>query len=167
MNILKSQTFISIGSVLEGRVEDADLAEEGGDQEGGAGGVGGGRQQVRHPGGHGEHRGGDEVEGDVFTVLAHQLYLEPHHGEPASVRPGPLDRVLSCEVADGEGVPDDLGRGVEHAVSVPGLVAEHDGGVPLVEAGDPQLAGGGVEGEVCVIYRTAEYHFCLQYVLDF
>ena len=71
MNILKSQTFISIGSVLEGRVEDADLAEEGGDQEGGAGGVGGGRQQVRHPGARREHRGRDEVDVDVLTEQIH------------------------------------------------------------------------------------------------
>ena len=71
MNILKSQTFISIGSVLEGRVEDADLAEEGGDQEGGAGGVGGGGQQVRHPGGRREHRGRDEVDVDVLTEQIH------------------------------------------------------------------------------------------------
>ena len=71
MNILQSQTFISIGSVLEGRVEDADLAEEGGDQEGGAGGVGGGRQQVRHPGGRREHRGRDEVDVDVLTEQVH------------------------------------------------------------------------------------------------
>ena len=71
MNILKSQTFIAIGSVLEGRVEDADLAEEGGDQEGGAGGVGGGGQQVRHPRGRREHRGRDEVDVDVLTEQIH------------------------------------------------------------------------------------------------
>ena len=68
-----------IGVIFLGRGEDADLAEEGGDQEGGAGGVGGGGQQVRHPGGDREHCGGDEVEGDVLTILAHQLYLEPPH----------------------------------------------------------------------------------------
>ena len=43
------------------------LAEEHGDQEGGASGVGGGRQEEGDPGGHREHRGRDEVDVDVFT----------------------------------------------------------------------------------------------------
>ena len=43
------------------------LAEEHCDQEGGACGVGGGRQEVGDPGGHREHRGRDEVDVDVFT----------------------------------------------------------------------------------------------------
>ena len=73
---------------MQCRVEDADLAEEGGDQEGGAGGVGGGGQQVRHPGGEGEHRCGDEVEEDVLPVQADQLYLHPNHGVVALLRPG-------------------------------------------------------------------------------
>ena len=58
------------------------------DQQRGAGGVGGGGQQVRHPGGEGEHRGGDEVEEDVLPVQADQLYLHPNHGVVALLRPG-------------------------------------------------------------------------------
>ena len=60
-----------VGVIFLGWGEDADLAEEGGDQEGGAGGVGGGRQQVRHPGGRREHRGRDEVDVDVLTEQIH------------------------------------------------------------------------------------------------
>ena len=64
-----------IGVIFLGRGEDANLAEEGGDQERGAGWVGGGGQQVRHPGGHREHCGGDEVEKDVLTRPADQFYF--------------------------------------------------------------------------------------------
>ena len=60
-----------VGVIFLGWGEDADLAEEGGDQEGGAGGVGGGRQQVRHPGARREHRGRDEVDVDVLTEQIH------------------------------------------------------------------------------------------------
>ena len=43
------------------------LAEEHCDQEGGAGGVGGGGQQEGHPGGGCEHRGGKEVDVDILA----------------------------------------------------------------------------------------------------
>ena len=56
------RTSITVGIILEGRGEDPHLTEEYGDQERGAGGVGGGGQQVRHPGGGSEHCGGDEVD---------------------------------------------------------------------------------------------------------
>ena len=48
-------------------IKDADLAEKHGDEEGGASGVGGGRQEEGDPRGHREHRGRDEVDVDVFT----------------------------------------------------------------------------------------------------
>ena len=81
-------TFVIVGSVEQSGGEDPHLAEEHGDQQRGAGGVGGGGQQVRHPGGEGEHRGGDEVEEDVLPVQADQLYLHPNHGVVALLRPG-------------------------------------------------------------------------------
>ena len=68
-------------SVLDGWGEYADLTEEYGDQERGAGGVGGGRQEVGEPGGHREHRGGEEVVVDVLHILTLQLYLDTGNGE--------------------------------------------------------------------------------------
>ena len=59
---IEDKTSITVGIVLEGWGEDPHLAEEHGDQEGGAGRVGGWGQQVGHPGGGGEHCGGDEVD---------------------------------------------------------------------------------------------------------
>ena len=167
--VVVGPTLVIVRRVLDGRGEDADLAEEHGDQEGGASGVGGGGQQVGDPGGEGEHRGGDEVDEDVLPVPAHQLHLEPHHGVPLrGAAPRLLHGLAALQVADSHGVAADLG-GVQHLVWRPGgqVGAEQHGGVPLVEAGEPQAAGSRVEGELAVVDGTREHHLGLNQETDF
>ena len=145
------------------------LAEKNGDKKRGARGVGGGREEEREPGGEGEHRGGDEVDEDVLPVPADQLHLEPHHGVPLrGAAPRLLHGLLALQVADCHGVAADLG-GVQHLVRRPGgqVGAEQHGGVPLVEAGEPEAAGGRVEGELAVVDGTREHHLGLNQETDF
>ena len=61
--------------MIDGSSEDPNLAEEHCDQKRCAGRVGGGGQEMGHPGGHREHCGGDEVEKDVLTRPADQFYF--------------------------------------------------------------------------------------------
>ena len=54
--------------VPDDSVEDACLAEKHSDEEGGSGRVGGGRQDEGDPRGDCEHRGGEEVDPQIFGV---------------------------------------------------------------------------------------------------
>ena len=51
-------------------IEDANLAKKDGDQEGGAGRVGGDRQEEREPGGDREHGGGEEVHLMMMVIMS-------------------------------------------------------------------------------------------------
>ena len=94
------QTSVIVGRVLDGGGEDADLAEEHRDQQRGAGGVGGGGQEVRDPGGQREHRGGDEVDKEVLPVAADHVNLDSHDGVVTIMVPGLLDSVLERNVRE-------------------------------------------------------------------
>ena len=65
--------------MIDGSSEDPDLAEEHCDQKRGAGRVGGGGQQVRHPGGHCEHGCGNKVDKYELPRAAGQIHLESNH----------------------------------------------------------------------------------------
>ena len=69
-------TVLSWGIVCDGRPEHSDLAEEHGDEEGGAGGVVGGGQDEGYPGGDGEQGGRYEVGEHEVTMLASQIYVK-------------------------------------------------------------------------------------------
>ena len=51
-------TPILVWCIFDHSIEEADLTEEHGDEEGGPWGVGGGGEEEGHPRGHREHRGG-------------------------------------------------------------------------------------------------------------
>ena len=144
------------------------LAEEHRDQEGGAGGVGGGRQEEGDPGGHREHRGGDEVDKDVLVVLADQVNLEADHGEADGVLGvGGADGVVPLEVVHSDGVSPDL---VPVQLEVRPDVregSEHQPAVVQGHAGEPQLAGRGVEGKLGVVDGAGRNYFSLKKILDF
>ena len=94
MRIIPLQTSVIVGCVLDGGGEDADLAEEHRDQERGAGGVGGGGQQVGHPGGEREHRCRNEVDKEVLPVPADHVNFDSHDGVVTIMGPGLFDSIL-------------------------------------------------------------------------
>ena len=61
-NLEGGQAPVLVGGVEHHGVEDPNLAEEDGDEEGGPGGIGFGRQEEGEPGGDGEHGGGQKVD---------------------------------------------------------------------------------------------------------
>ena len=74
-------TSVLIWRVCDDSIEDPYLAEEDGDEEGGAGGVGGRRDQEGEPGGDGEHGGGQEVDQDGLIRLMDQRHPDPCYRE--------------------------------------------------------------------------------------
>ena len=74
-------TLIKVGSFINDRSENTNLTEKHRYKQGRPGGVGGGWQEERHPGRHGEHGGGDEVHVDILGVAADQVDLETYDRE--------------------------------------------------------------------------------------
>ena len=129
-----------VGSILYCWGEDANLAKEHGYQERGAGRVGGGGQQVRHPGGGREYGGGNEVEEDVLPVQADQINAETHNRVPSSSGPWWDSGFFPFQIVDCKIVTLDLNVGINNPVRVPLSAFELHWNVSLVEAGDPQSA---------------------------
>ena len=99
--------------MIDGSSEDPDLAEESGDQERGAGGVGGGGQQVRHPGGHCEHGCGHEVDEEVLPVPTDHIYSQAYHRKPLIfIVPRQGNSLLLFQISSVDKIPIDINRGV-------------------------------------------------------
>ena len=93
-------TSIKVWSILDSSSEDSHLTEKDSHQKRCPGRVGGGGQEVGHPGGDGEHAGGDEVDKDVLPVAAHQVYLDAHQRVRGPwITPRGYPGILPTEVA--------------------------------------------------------------------
>ena len=101
-------TSVKVWSILDGCCEYADLTEEYSDQERSSGRIGGGWQQIRHPGGHREHGGGDEVDVDILPVLAHHVYLDASGGVVGVAAPGLDHTILAPQVTNIDRVATNL-----------------------------------------------------------
>ena len=94
-------TPVLVWCVPDHCIEQSDLTEKYGDQQGGAGGVGGGRQQEGDPGGDCEHGGGQVVHPHVLRVQVRQCNLQSNHQKTCSVpfqHVANLMRVVAFEV---------------------------------------------------------------------
>ena len=78
-------TSVLVWRVPDHCIEQPDLTQKNGDQQGGAGGVGGGRQEEGDPGGDCEHGGGQVVHPHVLRVQVRQCHFQSNHGKPGSV----------------------------------------------------------------------------------
>ena len=97
--------------MIDGSSEDPNLAEEHCDQQGGAGRVGCGGQQMGHPGGHCEHGCGHEVDEEVLPVPTDQVYMQAYHRKPLIlIVPRQDSSLLLLQVASVDIIPIDINR---------------------------------------------------------